>query len=363
MSNAIGTSTYGTLAQVLASASSLRTQYATLQEQTTTGLVSQSYSGLAGVSSQVMDLNAVVTQNQAYSQSIDVAQGKAAVMQSALSHIGTLVSTMAASALGATGTTSGSSITSMAQQAGQALSQLVALLNTTYGSDYVFSSADTSNPPVPSPDTVTTSGMYTQIGAAVSALATTPSTTPVATVIATTVSVAASTAPGTTIFSNYLTGAGATAAPTKVQIGPSNSVVLDLPANRNVGAISALSINGTGSAINDVLRSLAVMANSTSSMASNPDFSTLMQNASATLTSANVTLTQESGQIGLTQNAMTAATAGYNAMKTVLTQQVTDLTNVDMATVISKMQAVNTQLQSSYQVLGEMSKLNLANYL
>ena len=70
MSGAIGFSSYGSLDQILASTSSLRSQYATLQQQTTTGLVSQSYSGLASVSSQVMDLSATINQGKAYAQSI-----------------------------------------------------------------------------------------------------------------------------------------------------------------------------------------------------------------------------------------------------------------------------------------------------
>lgn len=227
----------------------------------------------------------------------------------------------------------------------------------------MFSGADSGNPPVPSPGSVTSSGMYTQIGSAMSALATTPSATPVATVIANTVSAAASTAAGTTIFSSYLTGAGLSAAPATVKIGASNSVALDLPANQNVGVTSDPSINGTGSAMNDIIRGLAVMANSTGAMASNPDFATMMQDVSKTLTSANMTLSQQAGQIGLSQDAMTSASNSYAAMQTVLTSQLNDLTQVDMAATISRMQTVNTQLQSSYQVLGDMSKLNLASYL
>ena len=60
---------------------------------------------------------------------------------------------------------------------------------------------------------------------------------------------------------------------------------------------------------------------------------------------------------------MTAASNLYSTMQTTLTTQISDLTQVDMATAVSKMQAVNTQLQSSYQVLADMDKLNLASYL
>ena len=361
----IGISSYSTLDQILSSTDSLSSQYAKLQEQTSTGLVSQSYSGIASVSAQVFDLSAAVSQSNAYTQNIAQGQGQASVMQNVLSQIGTIVSSMSASTLSITPNSPGSTVTSLAQQANSDLSQIQSLLNTTYEGNYVFSGADTSNPPIPSPG-ITSSGMYTQIGSAVSALASTPTTPPLATVISNTTSIAASTAPGTTIFSGYLTGAGATSGstnPVQVQIGPGQSVTLDLPANQNVGGVSDPSINGTGNAISDIVGSLAVIANSTSAMISNPDFSTLMQHVSTTLTSAGGTLAQESGYIGLSQDAMTAAGTVESSAQTVMSTQLTNLTNVDMATAISNMQAVSTQLQSSYTVLGELSKLNLASYL
>jgi flagellar hook-associated protein 3 FlgL len=364
MSGITGVSSYGSLDQILASTSSLESQYATLEEQTSTGLVSQSYSGVASVSSQVLDLTTAINQGNAYTASITQAQGQASVMQNVLTQIGTIVSNMAASSVTISASTPGSTVTSLAQQASDDLTQIASLLNTTYEGNYVFSGADTANPPIPSPDSITSSGMFTQIGAQVSALATVPTTPPVSTVIANTVSIAASSAAGTTVFSSYLTGAGATegsTAPVQVQIGPSESVTLDLPANQNVGGVSDSS--GTGNAISDILGSLAVIANSTSAMASNPDFSTLMQSASTTLTSANNTLAQESGYIGQSQDAMTAAANTQSSTQVLLQTQLSTLTDVDMPTAISNLQAVSNQLQSSYALLGEVSQLNLASYL
>ena len=88
--------------------------------------------------------------------------------------------------------------------------------------------------------------------------------------IANTVAIAASTAPGTTVFSGYLTNAGLTAAPSKIQISATQQISLGLPANQNVGATSAPA--GTGNAISDILRSLAVVANSSTAISSNPRF-------------------------------------------------------------------------------------------
>ena len=94
----IGVSSYSTLDQLLATADS-RHQYATLQEQTTTGLVSQSYSDVASVSSQILDLSAAINQGNAYTQNITQAQGQASAMQNVLTQLGTIVSNMAARTL------------------------------------------------------------------------------------------------------------------------------------------------------------------------------------------------------------------------------------------------------------------------
>jgi flagellar hook-associated protein 3 FlgL len=358
MSGITGFSSYGSLDQILASTSSLQSQYATLEEQTTTGLVSQSYSGLASVSSQVMDLTTAINQGNAYTASINQGQGQASVMQNVLTEIGTIVSNMAASSVTISASTPGSTVTSLAQQASDDLTQIASLLNTTYEGNYVFSGADTGNPPITSPDSLTSSTMFTNIGSLVSTFAGGSSTTSAPGVISTASSIMAT----GTIFSPYLTAAATQpVTPPQVGIGPSEYVTVALPATQNVGA--AADSSGTGSAITDILGSLAVIANSTSAMVSNPDFSTLMQNATTTLTSANNTLAQESGYIGQSQDAMTAAANTQSSTQVLLQTQLSTLTDVDMPTAISNLQAVSNQLQSSYALLGEVNQLNLASYL
>jgi flagellin-like hook-associated protein FlgL len=358
MSGAIGVSSYSTLDQLLASDNSLNTQYAALQAQTSTGLVSQSYSGLASVSSQVLDLTATINQGNAYTQNITQAQGQASAMQNVLTQLGSLVSNMAASTVTISSSTPSSTVTSLAQQASNDLSQVAALLNTTYEGNYVFSGADTANPPVTSPDGLTSSSSFTNIGSLVSTFTGGSGTTSASALISNASSIMAT---GGT-FSSYLTAAATNpVTPPQVEIGPSEYVTVGLPATQNVGAASDPS--GTGSAITDILGSLAVIANSTSAMASGANFTTLMQNVSATLTSAGNTLAQESGYIGQSQDTMTAAANVQSSAQTVLATQLSNLTDVDMPTAISNMQEVSNQLQTSYTVLGEVSKLNLASYL
>jgi flagellar hook-associated protein 3 FlgL len=360
---AVGPSTYSTLDRLLAGVGTLRDQSATLQQQVTTGNISQDYAGLGSNSAQALDLQSASSRSTAYTSAIAYGQGKAAVMQDALTQITSVVSSMAANALTLTGSAAGSSVDAVAAQAKLALQQVVSLLNANYAGSFVFAGADTANAPVPSPDTVTTSGAYAQIGTQMAALATVPTTPAVATVIANTKTIASDTTAGTTIFSSYLTGAGATATPAKLQVSDSQSVTLDLPANRNVGAVSDPSISGTGSAINDIIRALSVVANATGAMVANPDFATMMKDAAATLTSAGNTVTIESGQVGIAQTAMTAATSAHASLQVILTKQLVGVTDVDMAATISRLQAVNTQLQASYNVLSMAKNMNLASYL
>ena len=50
--------------------------------------------------------------------------------------------------------------------------QVAELLDTQDGNTYVFAGQDTTNPPVPDPDSILSSGFYTQIAAQVDALGT-----------------------------------------------------------------------------------------------------------------------------------------------------------------------------------------------
>jgi flagellar hook-associated protein 3 FlgL len=359
MSGAVSNTAYGTLGLVLASTVNLKTQVSTLQQQVSTGDITQNYAGLGGAASQVLSFNAATAQSAAYSQSITDAQGKASVMQDVLTQIQKVVTSVASNALNVENSATGSGVTGVAQQAQQALTQVASLLNTQYGGQYVFSGADTANPPIPDGQNITSSGLYTQIGAQVASLGGASAST----VIANTVSIASSTAPGTTVFSGYLTGAGSTAASSQIQISPSQSVSLSFPANQNVGATSDTTTNTTGSAVSDILRSLSVLSNLSGTQVSTGGYAALVQDSVNTLTTANQTMADQSGTLGITQNTLTAAASENTVLQTAVTKQLSGLTNVDMATAISQLQNVSTQLEASYNVISMAKSLTLSNYL
>jgi flagellar hook-associated protein 3 FlgL len=360
MSGFIGSSTYSPLDVLLASTRSLETQQSALQEQTTTGLISQSYSGLGTSTAAVLDLQATTNASTAYSQAITTAQGKAAAMQAALSQIASMVSSMASSTLSLSGTAQSNSVDTVAQQAKVDLQQLTAILNTSYAGDYVFSGADTANPPIADASAITSSSMYTTIGSALSGLVGSPSSGTVASVVATATAAPSNTGAGTSVYSTYLTGAGATEAtssPVSVAIGVGESVTLDMPANQISGN------SASGDAMSKIIGSLALVANSTGSMAGNSTFQSLMSSVTTTLNSALSSVNQTTGDLGVTQDALTNASSAQQSLQTLLATQLNGLTNVDLPSAISKLDAVNNQLQDSYTLIGKAESLNLASYL
>ncbi len=115
----------------------------------------------------------------------------------------TQIQQIAANFLAQTGNLEGSTaseVDSVAAAARQALVQVAGLLDTTDGNTSVFGGQDTGNPPVPDPDSILSSGFYTQIAAQVGLLGTQGA----ATTVANTLTIAGSNAPGLSPFSAYM---------------------------------------------------------------------------------------------------------------------------------------------------------------
>ena len=354
MTTPIGT--YSSLDLMLAANSSFESQIGDLQQQTTTGLVSQSYAGIASVTPQVLNLQAASDASDAYTSAITAAQGKASAMQTALTQIHSMVASMAASTLTLTSSSNADTVNTVAAQAKVDLQQIGALLNTSYAGDYVFSGADTANAPIAGASTLDSGAMYTAVGTALNGLTSTPATGTTASVLS--AATAAVTANG--VYSTYLTGAGAaeaTTSPVTVQVGVGQSVALDLPANQMSASTAP------GDAISQIMGSLALIANTSTGTQSSSSFNGLMQGVTQNLNSSLGAVDAENGQIGVAQDSLTAAATSQDNMKTLLTTQLSGLTNVDMAKAISSLQEVTNQLEISYRVLGMATSLNLASYL
>src|SRR6185437_16275848 len=160
---------YGLLGRVLADSASVRNRLDTLTRQASSGLIADTYSGLGAGASVSLSIDPQVTALKTGQANIDAATGRMQVTQMALTQIQSIAASFQAQLMNLNGLNP-TNVDSVAASARAALTQVAALLNTKDGDVYVFAGEDTTNPPVPNPDAITTSGFFTQIQSAVSQL-------------------------------------------------------------------------------------------------------------------------------------------------------------------------------------------------
>ena len=345
------TGDYGTLGLAIYDNTAIKTQLDTLTQQASTGHVADTYAGLGAAGQTALDLSPQIAQLQAQQSAINAVTGKLDITQTALTQINAIATSFNAQTAELNNVTP-SQIDSVAAAARSALQQVAALLDSQDGGSYVFAGTDSANPPVPNPAAITSSPFYQQIGTAVSGLAANGA----AATIASTLAVASSDAPGTTPFAGppgvaptVVTGAGA-----PVQVG--------LLANANTLAASGGSAT-TGSYMRDILGSLAVMANLSSSQVNDAGFTALVQNTKASLSGAIGTMGIEAGALGDIQSSLASAQTGLSDTSTALTSQISSVQDVNMAATISSLSQVQTQLSASYKLISELSSDSLVQYL
>ena len=355
MSSAI--SGYGILPTLIANSTSVHQQLDTLTEQASTGLVSQTYAGLGGEASVSLNLNPQLTALQTYQNDIGQATGSMAVTQTAMTQIQQIASTFAADIPNLNGLDP-SEVDSVAAQANAALQEVAGLLDTQDGSSYVFGGQDSANPPVPSPDDILSSGFYTQINAAVSALSTNGATATAASTLA----IASSNATGTSPFSAYMSQPASAISAPVVQTGEGGTVQTGLLASANSIAVSS-GTSTTGSYMRDLMRALSTLGSMSSSQVNDTGFAALVQDTGTSLNGVVSAMATDVGVLGNTQSNLTATQTQLSDTATALTGQLSSVQNVNMAQTISSLTSMQTQLQASYRLISGETSLSLVNFL
>ncbi|WP_158928416.1 flagellin [Acidisphaera sp. S103] len=356
MSSTIGTG-YGILPTLIANSTSVHQQLDTLTEQASTGLVSQTYAGLGGEASVSLNLNPQLTALQTYQNDIGQATGSMSVTQTTMTQIQQIASTFAAD-IPDLNSLNASEVDSVAAQANAALQQVAGLLDTQDGNNYVFGGQDSTNPPVPSPDDILSSGFYTQINAAVSALSVNGATA----TAASTLSIASSNAAGTSPFSAYMSQPASAISPPVVQTGEGGTVQTGLLASANSVAVSS-GTSTTGSYMRDLMRALATLGSLSSSQVNDTGFAALVQDTGTSLTGVVSAMATDVGVLGSTQANLTATQTQLSDTATALTGQLSSVQNVNMAQTISSLTSMQTQLQASYRLISGETSLSLVNFL
>ena len=361
MSGAIGaagaSTGYGFNETLVTNASAVHRQLNILTEQASTGLVAQTYAGLGSSAEVALNLNPQISALQTYNSNINLASGGMQVTQTAMTQIQQIAATFTADIPNLNGLNP-SEVDSVAANARSALTQLAGLLDTQDGQTYVFGGQDSSNPPVPNPDSILTSGFYTQIASAVSGLAVNGASA----TAASTLTIGGSNAAGTSPFSAYMSQPASALAAPVVQTGATTTVRTGLLASAN-SAVTSTGTSTTGSYMRDLMRALATLGSLSSSQVSAPGFGALVQDTGTSLTGAVNAMAADVGVLGDTQASLTALQTQLTATTTALTGQVSSVQDADMASTLSQLTAVQTQLQESYRMIAGASSMSLMNFL
>jgi flagellar hook-associated protein 3 FlgL len=360
----IGVTGNATLTRLVQDSQATHTQLDKISNQVSTGLIADNYAGLGTGAPVSLNLHPQIASMQAWQNNVDAATGRMSVAQSSLTQIQSIAANFYSQLNNVVGVNA-SAIDTIAASARDALKQVAGLLDTQDGAVYVFAGQDTGNPPVPNPDNILTSGFYQQINGAVAGLQTNGATT----TEATTLKVAVSNTAGTSPFSTWLSQSSAVlqANPPVVQVGQNQSETVGIPASAN-GLIpqqqpDTTNFTTTGSYMRDVLRALATIGSLSSSQANVAGFQDLIQNTRTSLSGAIGAMAQDAGALGNVQSSLTATQSRLADTQTALTSQVSSAEEVDMATALSQLSLVQTQMQASYQLIATLNGLSLAKFL
>lgn len=277
--------------------------YAQANIQESTGLVSTTYGGLGSQAGQLLNLENQLTQAQTYAT---VATQVSDKVQSMYSAIGDMITQMESlettlsSAITDSSTDSTSSV-SLNTVGTDVLDSLVGYLNTQYGSDYLFSGAKTDTAPV----------SLTGYAASVDTADTT-----------------------------YYQGDDATAS---VEVGTNQTV--------------SYGVTADNTAFEQALR--AAYAASTASISSTStlqDIYSLVQSAVGSLSSLQ-------SNVGESASVLESAAGRQTSDATFLTTSVSDIKNVDTASIAATVSEYQNQLTAAYDAVAKVAKLSLSSYL
>lgn len=348
------------LARMEASTAALRLRVETLTRQQASGRKTDSIGDLGAQLPQALTLRAEIARRDTYGAAVGEALTRTSVTQTALQRLTDIASEFTDKLAVSLNPDDTRSLSLIASRARAAMIEVGQLLNTKSGGEYVFGGSDFGNPPVPDPDALPTSGMATRIATAVATLGNGTA----ATVAAATKAAALDDGAGVTPFSAYLSDAtsGAVEPRRSVSTGDGQTVGYGIVANRNAAAVSAGET--TGSWARDLLRGLASLAALTPAQAgSASDFQAFAETIRQGLKSAENALADEQGALGQTETRLQAVKERHSTVTDTLKAQLADIEEVDLATVITKLQSTKSVLEASYTAIGQLSSLTLTHYL
>ena len=333
-------SDYGTILQNQNRVAVLKKQMDVLSGQVATGQKSTNFGGIAGDAATALAFRAQDTRFEAYNSSITRVLTKTGVMDSAMTDTTSIITNVLSQMKTITQTTDPNdaaktqkSVANLVQTAGQALQQLAARLNTRLDGNYVFAGDQVNSQPVSD-----VTGLKTNAATILADLATGTS--------------------GTAILAS-LNGMSDTDSGLNTALATANNV--------SVRADDGFDVDYTVKADNDcfkdMLKGLGALTQMPFDAAHPADYWTVFNGISKMLDDSGRSLDTITGQLGQTRQQLTGIQTQHKDTQVLLTSNISSIEEVDPADAITKMNALQVQLQASYQIIAQLKGMSLVNFL
>ena len=113
----------------------------------------------------------------------------------------------------------------------------------------------------------------------------------------------------------------------------------------------------------DLLRSLATIGSLNTGQSNASGLLALISDTNTSLGGAITAMASDAGNLGNAQTNLSNVRTALSDTVTALSAQVSSVQDVDMAAALSQMQLVQTQMQSSYQLISSYTSLSLVKFL
>ncbi len=304
-------STISQLQQVIQNLQQLDTQGDKLETEISTGLVSQTYSGIASQAAQLVNLNSVVSQQQGYINTINTVNQQLSSMNLVTSTLSSMVEQFASQLDTNAFNTTGETIQTQAQAL---LAQVGDYLNTQGGEGYLFGGSDTTEAPYNASGLPNPGNLTSEVNGA----------------------------PPNGYYQGNDTVASA-------------QVDTDLTVQYGVTADNP--------AFEQVVRVLNYLANAPAFDQNDSTDVSNIDTAEQMLTSAGTELEQLTSTIGMNQSELNNELTMHQQALTMAQSNVANIEQANSGTVITQLDTLQTQLEASYQTVNMLQSLSLANYL
>ncbi|MFK0163008.1 flagellar hook-associated family protein [Rhizobium sp. NPDC090279] len=318
--------------------------------EATTGVYADIGVALGSSTSLNVNLTREVSRIDSILSSNSVANQRMTTSQTALTGMGTQAQNLMDQLVALSGNTDGSSVALAQQAATSTLSGVIASANTMVNGEYLFAGTNTDVQPMTDYSSTANASIQSQLTAYMSSQspAVTASTISAAQINDFITNTVAPMFTSDTGWANW-----SSASDQNMTSRINNSEVVETSTNSNSSG----------------MRYLALATSVTNALMGTPPG--LNQSAVNAVTQQAISYTRQSidglnsqaSQLGLSQSRLSDANTTLNAQKTILNTSIGDLTGVDPYEASTKVNSLETQLETAYTIVSKIQQLSLVNYL